>query len=203
MRFLLAVALCVATFGASAQLYRWTDEKGRVHITDTPPPASAKGVKKSTPQGGPGEAAAPQPSGPEPFALQQARKNFPVTLYTVPECEACTAARSLLNKRGIPFKEVSVTDPAVQDEFKKTIGGNTVPAMMVGSTVQKGFEETSYQRLLDAAGYPSTGTLPPRNQAEPPAPAAPGLPKVEPVPPQAPPGPYSPGAPPQPTTKKK
>lgn len=202
MRILLAVALCVATFGASAQLYRWTDDKGRVHITDTPPPPSAKGVKKTVPQGSAPESATPQSSGPEPFALQQARKNFPVTLYTVPECEACTAARSLLNKRGVPFKEVSVTEPALQEEFKKTIGGNTVPAMVVGSTVQKGYEEAAYQRLLDAAGYPATGILPPRSQAEPPAPAAPGLPKVEPVPPEPTPGPYAPGAAPQPTRKK-
>lgn len=202
MRILLAVALCVVALSASAELYRWTDEKGRVHVTDTPPPPSAKGVKKTGPQGAPAESAAPQSSGPEPFALQQARKNFPVTLYTVPDCEACTAARGLLNKRGIPFKEVSVTEAAVQDEFKKTIGGNTVPAMLVGSTVQKGFEESSYQRLLDAAGYPPMGALPARNQAEP-SPPAPGLPKVEPVPPETPPGPYSPGAPPQPTSKKK
>ena len=203
MRILLAVALCVVAVSASAQLYRWTDDKGRVHITDTPPPPSAKGVKKSTPQGGSGESAAPQGSGPEPFALQQARKNFPVTLYTVPECEACTAARNLLNKRGVPFKEVSVTEPGVQEEFKKAIGGNTVPAMVVGSTVQKGFEEATYQRLLDAAGYPATGILPARSQAEPATPAAPGLPEVKPVPPEAPPGPYSPGASPQPIPKKK
>jgi glutaredoxin len=204
MRILPAIALCVAAFSASAQqLYRWTDEKGRVHVTDTPPPPSVKGVKRTGPQGDSSDTEAPQSAGPEPFALQQARKNFPVTLYTVPECEACNAARNLLNKRGVPFKEVSVTEPAVQDDFKKTIGGNTVPAMVVGSTVQKGFEETAYQRLLDAAGYPATGTLPARSQAAPAAPAAPGLPKVEPVPPETPPGPYSPGAPPQPTTKKK
>jgi glutaredoxin len=202
MRILLAVALCVATFGASAQLYRWTDDKGRVHITDTPPPPSAKGVKKTVPQGGTPESATPQSSGPEPFALQQARKNFPVTLYTVPDCGGCDAARSLLNKRGIPFKELSVADPTQHEEFKKAVGGNTVPAMVVGSTVQKGFEEGAYQRLLDAAGYPAMGILPPRSQAEPPAPAAPGLPKVDPVPPEAPPGPYAPGAAPQPTKKK-
>jgi len=203
MRILLAVVLCVVAFSATAQLYRWTDDKGRVHVTDTPPPPSAKGVK-TTPQGGTPETPAPQGSGPEPFALQQARKNFPVTLYTVPECEACTAARKLLNARGIPFKEISVTDAALQDEFKKTIGGNTVPAVIIGSTVQKGFEEAAYQRLLDAAGYPPMGALPARSQAEPSAPPAPGLPQVKPAPPEAPPaGPYAPGAPPQPTPKKK
>jgi glutaredoxin len=203
MRIPLAVALCVLAFGASAQqLYRWTDDKGRVHVTDTPPPTTAKNVRKSGPQAPSPDTAEPKSSGSEPFALQQARKNFPVTLYTVPECVACTAARDLLNKRGVPFKEVSVTEPATQDEFKKAIGGNTVPAMVVGSTVQKGFEEVAYQRLLDAAGYPATGILPARSQAAPAPPPAPGLPEVKPVEPPPPPGPYSPGAPPQPTTKK-
>ena len=31
---------------AHAQTYRWIDEKGRVQYTDTPPPASARGVQK-------------------------------------------------------------------------------------------------------------------------------------------------------------
>jgi glutaredoxin len=204
MRTLLAIALCVAAFGASAQqLYRWTDEKGRVHITDTPPPASVKGVKKTGPQGGSSETPAPQSSGPEPFALQQARKNFPVTLYTVPNCEGCTLARKLLNARGVPFKEISLTDAGQMDEFKKAIGGNTVPAIIVGSTVQKGFEEGAYQRLLDAAGYPATGVVPARNQSEP-TPASPSLPEVKPAAPaeQPPAGPYAPGASPQPPKKK-
>jgi len=43
----LAVLLCAAASAALAQqLYRWTDEKGRVHITDTPPPASARNVQR-------------------------------------------------------------------------------------------------------------------------------------------------------------
>ena len=204
MRILLAVTLCAFAFGAGAQVYRWTDDQGRVHITDTPPPSSAKGVKKSgATSAAPSAAAAPQPAGQEPFAVQQAKSKFPVTLYTVPNCQGCEAARKLLNARGVPFKEISLTDAAQMDEFKQTVGGNTVPAMMVGSTVQKGFEESAYQRLLDAAGYPATGVVPPRSQAEPTA-AAPGLPEVKPAAqPEQPSGPYSPGAAPQPPPTKK
>ena len=200
MRIVLAATLCAVTLGASAQMYRWTDEKGRVHVTDTPPPASAKGVKKSgTPAAEPGS---PQPSGAEPFALQQARTNFPVTLYTTPNCEGCDAARKLLNARGVPFKEVSVTDSSQLEELQKAVGSNSVPAMIVGSTVQKGFEGGPYHAVLDAAGYPKTGTLPPRNQAEPASPQA-KLPEVKPAPqPEVPTGPYAPGATPQPAKKK-
>lgn len=198
MRIMLATTLCAVALGASAQMYRWTDDKGRVHVTDTPPPAAAKGVKKSgTPAAEPGSA---QPPAAEPFALQQARTNFPVTLYTIPNCEGCDAARQLLNARGVPFKEVSVTENSQIEELQKAVGSNSVPAMIVGSTVQKGFEGSAYQALLDAAGYPKTGVLPPRSQTAPQA----KLPEVKPAAPQpeVPTGPYAPGAPPQPAKKK-
>ena len=205
MRILLAVTLCAVAFGAGAQVYRWTDDQGRVHVTDTPPPASAKGVKRSDGGTSPATTAAAESksSQQEPFALRQAQSKYPVTLYTVPNCEGCNGARRLLNARGIPFKEISLTDAAQMDQFKQTVGGNTVPAMIVGSTVQKGFEEGAYHALLDAAGYPATGVLPPRNQAQPTA-AAPNLPEVKPAAePEKPSGPYAPGASTQPPTPKK
>jgi glutaredoxin len=207
MRILLAFALCAVALGAGAQVYRWTDDSGRVHITDTPPPSSAKGVKRSDGGGAtpaPSQAASPQSSAQEPFALRQATAKFPVTLYTIPNCEGCNQARRLLNARGLPFKEISLTDAAQMDQFKQAVGGNTVPAIIIGSTVQKGFEEGAYQALLDAAGYPATGVLPPRSQAQP-TPTAPNLPEVKPAAePEKPSGPYAPGsAPPPPPTKKK
>jgi glutaredoxin len=198
MRILLAIALCAFTIGAAAQVYRWTDAQGRVNITDQPPPVSAKakdvkkldaGIATSAPDTAPSTAQ-------EPFALQQAKAKFPVTLYTVPNCEGCNAARTLLNARGVPFKENNLADPAQIEEFKQVVGGNTVPAIIVGTTVQKGFEESTYQKLLDAAGYPTTGVVPPRTQGEPtPTAAAPTGPQVKPAAqPDQPSGPYNPAA---------
>ena len=206
MRILLAITLCAFTAGAGAQVYRWTDAQGRVNVTDTPPPASAKAkdVKRIDTATAAPAATAPETSQ-EPYELQRAKAKYPVTLYTVPNCEGCNAARTLLNARGVPFKENSLTEATQMEEFKQVVGGNTVPAMVVGSTVQKGFEESAYQRLLDAAGYPVTGVVRPRTQGEPAptAAAAPGLPEVKPAAqPEQPSGPYAPGAtapsPPQP-----
>lgn len=200
MRTVLAAALCLAAFAATAQVYRWTDEKGRVHITDTPPPASAKSVRKS---GDAASTSAAPAAGQEPFELQQAKAKYPIKLYTTPGCEACAEARKLLNARGLPFGEVSITEDAQLQELKQVSGGTSVPAIVIGSSVQRGFEPGLYERMLDAAGYPKAGVLPARNQAEP-APAAPaGAPEVKPAPePERPAGPYAPGAPPQRTTKK-
>lgn len=171
MRSVIFAALLGAACAASAQLYRWTDESGRVVVTDTPPPPTAKEVQK-LPATAPG--AAPADAAALPYAVQLAVKDSPVTLYTAPDCEPCGAARSLLNGRGVPFREVLVADESQQEELRKIAGALAVPTISVGGSVQKGFEEGAYHALLDIAGYPKTGEAPPRSQAEPkPAPAEP------------------------------
>jgi glutaredoxin len=178
MRSWIFLALLGAASAASAQLYRWTDERGRVHVTDTPPPAAAKNVR----QRAAGAAPAAEGSANLPYAVQLAAKNSPVTLFTAPDCAPCGQARALLNARGVPFREVSVTDEQQADELRKSVGSLSVPSLRVGSTVQKGFEQAAYDDMLDSAGYPRAGVLPPRRQAEPkPAPVAVRKPAAEPA----------------------
>jgi glutaredoxin len=174
MRSVILAALLGATFAAQAQLYRWTDAQGRVHVTDTPPPPSAKNVRSRSTD------VAPASGAGEPYALQLAVKNHPVKLYTAPDCAPCGTARALLNARGVPFSEVSVIDERQAEELKKVAGGLSVPSILVGSSVQKGFEQGMYHALLDTAGYPRTGILPARQQAEPkPAPKPAATPPAE------------------------
>lgn len=162
MRSYVFVALMCAAFAASAQLYRWTDERGRVHVTDTPPPPTAKNVRQRSANVGSASS-----SSNQPYSVQHAAKNYPVTLFTAPDCGPCGPARALLNARGVPFREVLVVDEKQAEELKKAVGSLSVPSIRVGSSVQKGFEAGAYQSLLDTAGYPRTGILPPRNQAAP------------------------------------
>jgi len=188
MRTTIAVLLVIATTPAIAQLYRWTDKSGNTHFTDTPPPPGAKNVQKQRPAAGGGAEAAGLP-----FALQQAMKSAPVTLYTTPGCEGCGEARKLLNARGIPFKEVSVNSEAQLAELKNAVGSNSVPAMIVGSNVLKGFEEGQYHAALDDAGYPRAGILRPRAQGEPPSAETPPAGESPAAPaPVKPTGPYAP-----------
>ncbi len=195
MRSVVFAVLLGAACAASAQMYRWTDANGRVHVTDTPPPASAKAVqKKSLTVSG----AVPENAG-QPYSLQLAAKSFPVTLYTSKDCEPCGSARKLLNSRGVPFREVLVVDEPQQEELRKVAGALAVPSVTVGSNVQKGFEESAYHSLLDIAGYPKAGILPARTQAEPkPAPPPPAAPVDAAAKPDedasAGSGPYAPGS---------
>jgi glutaredoxin len=159
--FATVLAVCAAS-ALAQQLYRWTDEKGRVHITDTPPPPSAKGVQKQS------GAAAPAVGEQMPFELAQAMKDFPVTLYTAPNCdEPCARSRGALNRRGVPFREVQVWDKDSIQELTKLAGSKQVPVLVVGNSVQKGFQQEAYDSLLDAARYPRAGLVPARTQGAP------------------------------------
>jgi glutaredoxin len=161
---LVGVQLCGAG-PSQAQPYRWVDEKGRVQFTDTPPPAGAKNVRKDN---------APVPaarasSEAVPFDVARVQKDFPVTLYTSPPCkEACSEARSALNRRGVPFTEVQVWDVATLEKLRAVSGGaDEVPVLTVGRSVQKGFDPMGLESLLDSAGYPKAGAVPARSQAAP------------------------------------
>lgn len=184
IRIAISVLLGAVAFTASAQVYRWTDEKGRVHITDTPPPASAKNVQKNVAKGG---APATQPQ--ESFELAQAMKDFPVTLYTAPNCaEPCSQAREALNKRGVPFKEIVVAYAKAHDELRQLASGKEVPVLIVGRGVHEGFQQEAYDALLDSARYPKAGVVAPRAQGAPPLPAKPTAEEPRPT------GPYAPKA---------
>ena len=97
----------------------------------------------------------PAPGDNLPYETQRAMQNFPVTLYTFPECgSACQKARDMLNKRGIPFTEKSLTTQEDIEAFRKDSGDGQVPALTIGKTWLKGFLDEQWNNELDFAGYP-------------------------------------------------
>jgi hypothetical protein len=148
-----AIALFLAT-SAQGELYRWVDENGQVHYSDSPPPSSAR---KSDRKRLPVRTAAPPAL---PYGLQQAVKSFPVTLF-VSECgDGCTQARQLLAKRGVPHTEMDATDADAQAQLKKATGGRLeVPVLQVGRQTLRGFQSEQWNAALDAAGYPKTALV--------------------------------------------
>jgi len=144
-------------------------------------PPGAKQVRKMTPA-----TVKPEPAA-LPFDLAELQKNFPVSLYTAPNCkEPCDLARGMLNKRGIPFGEVQVWNAETLDQLKKVAGSDSVPVLVVGRSVQSGFDQNRFDALLDSAGYPAAGEYPARAQAAPAVPEGYQPPPVaEPVAPAA------------------
>ncbi len=140
-------ALLIAIPAQAAQLYRWVDDKGRVEWRDTPPPSTAKKVERRSVGGSVIE------TSTLPYSVQQAVLNHPVTLYISNCGEACDKARAHLIRRGIPFTQKNPQDDV--DGYKKlTNGGMEVPLLFVGRERLKGYLDSSWDSVLDNAGYP-------------------------------------------------
>ena len=176
---MIPLLFALATAAHAAQFYEWVDERGVRQYTQQPPPPNAKQVQQRRFGGNVIET-----SGPT-YSMQQAMKNFPITLYVTDCGELCTSARAHLTKRGIPFTEKNPQRREDAEEFKKlTGGGMEVPLLVVGQLrTLKGYLASDWDAALTQAGYPSTavpGTKPPPTPAPQPAPApaapAPGNP---------------------------
>lgn len=155
----LALAFLAAT--AQAGMYRWVDQNGRVHYSDTPPPPDAAQVEQKRLQSNvvSGDAL--------PYGVRLAAKNFPVTLYSTRNCgKPCDDGRALLEKRGVPFKEVVVADDESREQLKRVSGSNELPVLAVGNDVRKGYLQSAWDAALDVAGYPRSGPLTPRSRAQ-------------------------------------
>jgi glutaredoxin len=168
MKTLALIIALVLTIGpaAAGKLYKWVDKNGEVHYTDQPPPPEAKTTERKKFGDQPTDA-------PVPYALQQAVKNFPVTLYSADQCgDACSKASALLSQRGVPFTEKNARDAAVGEELKALNGGKLeVPVMKLGTQVVRGYEEGNWNSVLDAAGYPKWSSAPARTATAAPKPA--------------------------------
>ena len=162
-----------------------------MRYTSTPPPKPAQNVQILL--------AVVPPSPPQPsYELSRLKSEYPVTLYSTSNCgEACDAARDVLNRRGVPFREIKVSTLEVQDELKRVAGAVQVPTVAVGRETHRGFEDGAVNALLDRAGYPRTGILPAGTRSNPDADSAAtgasaGALKPQPPKPAAPRGSYDP-----------
>lgn len=146
-RFALIVLAALIGPQAQAQTYVWTDEHGRKHYSDQPPPPSVKSDQRDF---GPGNTTAVPP-----YAVRQAARNHPVTIYVSDACPLCDDARRLLKSRGVPFAEKKVGTKEELEALTQHFDGNgIVPSIDVGSQKFPGFTADKWHAMLDEAGFP-------------------------------------------------
>ncbi len=146
----LAALLCAST--ASAQMYKWVDEKGVVQYSDRPPATQTKVELKSYSGG--------DANVELPFALAAAIKNNPVTIYTTSQCEPCAQALSMLRARGVPYTEKTVLTAEDHAVLKRVGGKELLPLITIGRNKLSGFEANGWNAALTAATYPEQSVLP-------------------------------------------
>lgn len=75
----------------------------------------------------------------------------PVEIYTTPTCPYCQAAKRLLDRKGVRYKEIDVSrDPSLRAAMtQRAAGRRTVPQIFIGSTHVGGSDDL---HELDHAG---------------------------------------------------
>ena len=87
--------------------------------------------------------------------LAEVVRKSPVTLYAIPQCDACDLVRQQLQAAKLPFTEHDVSSDAPQQEALKAVSGSlTVPAVTVGTALFTGYQRAALEAALKAAGYP-------------------------------------------------
>lgn len=185
----LGLAVVLLTTAPAQAQYKVVGPDGKVTYTDRPGAAPGAQVQPLRPSGAAATSAAPNAALPAELRPLVAR--FPVLLYTSSDCAPCEAGRKLLQQRGVPYNERSVSSDDDIAALTRLTGGRSVPALSVGSQALRGFQEADWQSTLDLAGYPRTSRLP-ANYAAPAsaplvarsavdAPAAPAVPSTRPA----------------------
>lgn len=151
--FLAAATLAVPA--AAQTIYRIVGPDGKVTFSDKPPTTEAK-VSASSAGGRP---LSPQDNA-LPYELRQVATRYPVTLYGSPSCAPCTAGRQMLQARGIPYTEYSITTPEDNEALRRISNDNVLPVLTVGGQRIKGFSDAEWSQFLDAANYPKNSVLP-------------------------------------------
>ena len=135
-------------------VYRIVGPDGRVSYSDQPPPAANARPTAASPS-------STGPASPQlPFELRQINSRYPVTLYTGNDCAPCNSGRNLLNARGIPYNEKTISTNEDAEALKRLSGQASLPFLTIGSQQIKGYSDSEWTQFLDAAGYPKQSALP-------------------------------------------
>jgi glutaredoxin len=141
------------SLSAQAQMYKWIESDGKVNYSDKPPPPSVNAIEI-------GSGLTSEKSGQFPYALAQAVKKMPVTLYGSDRISQSSEARNFLIKNGIPFTEKSISSNEEIDRLEKMTGSTQLPVLFIGGTKLTGYSPGEWRATLTQAGYPESNMLP-------------------------------------------
>ncbi len=129
---LLSLFLALPAF---AGVYKWTDARGRMQYSDSPP-AAAKATQLKL------------QSFTGPVQVSRAiGADSGVTIYTTEWCGVCKRAKAFFAQNGVPFREWDVEKTEFGAIKYKQLGGSGVPLITVGSEKMMGFDASAFMAL--------------------------------------------------------
>jgi len=157
--WLLVFLCCFTAFPLQAEIYKWTDEKGRVHFGDKPvaqhtaEPVELSKMNTMTAVDIPEnlfDRSATTPSQSIKTTLPRLSKGR-VVMYSTQNCGYCGLAKDYMKRNGIAYQEKDINRSASAKQEFVRYGGRGVPLLLIGtaSGTKKlaGFNEASFKAV--------------------------------------------------------
>ena len=135
----LFMASLLFSAASSAEFYKWTDDKGNVHFTDTPP--KGKKVEQLELKINTYSAVEIKP------LVERLGKKNKVVMYSATWCGICKKAKRYFKAKKIPYVIYDVEKSYSGKRDFKLLKGKSVPIIIVGNKRMNGFTVTRFDKL--------------------------------------------------------
>jgi glutaredoxin len=137
---------------ATAEMYKWVDDKGEIHISDSPPPAAKSPGEIKVYKDSHGDSLDTPPASvkkEESRPALERKMKADVVLYTTSWCPYCRKARDYLRSRGIDFIEYDIEKNKEAAVRKRQLDNSSgVPFAIINGRSIHGFSASAYERAL-------------------------------------------------------
>ena len=131
------VSLMVFAEPCSAEIYKWTDEKGLIHYSSEKPDNhefTEIGAEVNT-----------YSSVSYDASKIDTGKN--VVIFSTSWCGTCKKAKTYMRRQGIPFTEYDIEKSSRAKSLYKQLDATGVPVILVGKERMNGFSEAGFKRI--------------------------------------------------------
>ena len=155
--------LLLAGLAVQAEVYKWVDENGVVHYSDTPPPPQeeSENVELYNKPEDPRKERCRKQKERETFDRKYRNKKKEIKqypkaraeLFVKPRCRGCDRARQFLEARGVGIIEYDVRyDKVAKKRHKRLDKHRRVPLAIINGRVVIRFDKKKYTDALEHGG---------------------------------------------------
>jgi len=139
--FFIMCILLICSFAVCGGVYKWVDEHGKVHFTDSPPDdVSAEEVELKI---NIYTAVEIKP------LVERLGKTDKVVMYSATWCRMCNKAKKYFRNNNIPYVSHDVEKSRIGKMDFKLLRGKSVPIIIVGNKRMNGFTAAKFERLYE------------------------------------------------------
>ena len=138
-RGFIACTLILCCLAVNGEIYKWVDEAGKVHFTDSPP--DDRKTEKVELRINTYASVEIKP------LIERLGKKDKVVMYSAAWCRMCKKAKNYFRENDVPYVSYDVEKSRTGKMDFKLLRGKSIPIIIVGGKRMNGFNAAKFDRL--------------------------------------------------------